>query len=475
MTSPNTETKEMSGGEPAAGAQTPDGGVAEASRVATDGPGSTRVRVPRGSRSGVTEARKPPGRPGRTTPFEAVNEFFYEAADRIGLADELKPLLITPYREMRVEVPVRMDDGRLEVFIGYRIQHNGARGPYKGGIRFHPSADVEEIRALASLMTWKTALMDIPFGGAKGGIQCEPKTMSQRELQQMTQRYTRHISYILGPSRDIPAPDMNTNAQIMAWMMDAYGQRYGWTPEVVTGKPIELGGSYGRESATGQGLAFVVEAMQEDYGFALEDVDVVVQGFGNVGSWAARILHQMGCRVVAVSDVQGGAYDPRGLDVPALLRHHGEAGSFDGFPAPERVSNEELLELPCDLLLPCAIGEVLHSGNAERLRARIVVEGANHPTTPKADRILAERGIEVVPDILANAGGVTVSYFEWAQNIQRQRWELDRVQGELKQVMTAAYRDVLRTAREHDVPLRMASFMIGIERVATAVRLRGFV
>jgi len=415
------------------------------------------------------------GRPGDTTPFQAVNEFFYDAAERIGLHDELKPLLITPYREMRVEVPVRMDDGRLEVFIGYRIQHNGARGPYKGGIRFHPSADVEEIRALASLMTWKTAVVDIPFGGAKGGIQCDPKNMSRRELQQMTQRYTRHISYIIGPSRDIPAPDMNTNAQIMAWIMDAYGQKYGYTPEVVTGKPIELGGSYGRESATGQGLAFVIEEIQEDYGFGLEEATVVVQGFGNVGSWVARILHQLGARIVAVSDQYGGVYSPRGIEIPALLRYAGEAKRVAGFPDTEAVTNEEILELPCDLLLPCAIGEVIHSGNADAIRAKIIVEGANHPTTPNADRILAERGIPIIPDILANAGGVTVSYFEWAQNIQRQRWELDRVQSELKKIMTAAYRTVWHTACEHDVSLRMACFMIGIERVATAVRLRGFV
>ncbi len=423
----------------------------------------------------VTERVRVKGRPGDTTPFQAVNQFFYEAAGRIGLDDELKPLLSTPYREMRVEVPVRMDDGRLEVFMGYRIQHNGARGPYKGGIRFHPSADAEEIRALASLMTWKTAVVDIPFGGAKGGIQCQPKNMSQRELQQMTQRYTRHISYIIGPSRDIPAPDMNTNAQIMAWMMDAYGQKHGYTPEVVTGKPIELGGSYGRESATGQGLAYVIEEMQEDYGFRLEEVTAVVQGFGNVGSWVARILDQMGCTVVAVSDVAGGVHDPRGLDVPALLRHHGERGTVAGFPGSEPVTNEGLLELPCDLLIPSAIGEVIHSGNAADIRAKIVVEGANHPVTPNADRVLAERGVHVIPDILANAGGVTVSYFEWAQNIQRHRWELEKVQHELRKVMSAAYRTVYRTAREHDVSLRMASFMIGIERVATAVRLRGFV
>ena len=421
------------------------------------------------------ETPKVRGRPGDITPFEAVNQFFYEAAGRIGLRDELKPLLITPYREMRVEVPVRMDDGRLEVFIGYRIQHNGARGPYKGGIRFHPSADVEEIRALASLMTWKTAVVDIPFGGAKGGIQCEPKVMSQRELQQMTQRYTRHISYIIGPNRDIPAPDMNTNAQIMAWMMDAYGQKHGYTPEVVTGKPIELGGSYGRESATGQGLAFVVEEMQEDYGFELEGAGVVVQGFGNVGSWVARILDQMGCRILAVSDVNGGIYDPHGLDVRALLRYTAEAGTVGGFRGTEAVTNEEILELPCDLLVPCAVGEVIHSGNADAVRAKILVEGANHPTTPNADRILAARRIHVIPDILANAGGVTVSYFEWAQNIQRHRWELEKVQTELRKTMRAAYRNLYRTAREKDVSLRMAGFMIGIERVATAVRLRGFV
>ncbi|HEY7529235.1 MAG TPA: Glu/Leu/Phe/Val dehydrogenase dimerization domain-containing protein [Gemmatimonadota bacterium] len=414
-------------------------------------------------------------RPGDTSPFQAVNQFFHEAADRIRLDDELRPLLTTPFRETRVEVPVRMDDGRLQVFIGYRIQHNGARGPYKGGVRYHPTADVDEIRALASLMTWKTAVVDIPFGGAKGGIQCEPKTMSRRELQEMTQRYTRHISYVIGPNRDIPAPDMNTNAQIMAWMMDAYGQKHGYTPEVVTGKPIELGGSYGRESATGQGLAYVIEAMQEDYGFVLDEADVAIQGFGNVGSWAARILHRMGARVVAVSDVVGGVHDPHGLDVPALRTHFAEAGTVRGFPGADAVTNDELLALPCTLLIPCAVGEVIHSGNADAIRAKIIVEGANHPVTPNADRLLEARGVPIIPDILANAGGVTVSYFEWAQNVQRHRWELERVETELKRTLTAAYREVFRTARTHGVTLRMACFMIGIERVATATRLRGFV
>jgi glutamate dehydrogenase (NAD(P)+) len=410
-----------------------------------------------------------------TSPFAAVNYYFDQGATAAGIEPDYRLLLKTPYREMRVEVPVRMDDGRLEVFIGYRVQHNGARGPYKGGIRYHPSADLDEIRALASLMSWKTAVVDIPFGGAKGGIQVDPRGMSERELREMTRRYTTHISYILGVYRDIAAPDMNTNAQIMAWMMDAYGQKYGYTPGIVTGKPIPLGGSPGRESATAQGLAYILEAAQKDYGFPLEDARIAIQGFGNVGSWAARILSRMGARIVAVSDLGGGIYDGDGLDIPLLLRQVDERRTVAGFPGSDPLTQEEVLTCKCDILIPAAIGGVIGPDVAERVQAPVVVEAANHPVTPGGDRVLQQRGVLVLPDLVANSGGVIVSYFEWVQNIQEFRWTLERVNDELKRFITAAWRDVRATSELERLSLRIAAYMIGISRVMEATRLRGYV
>jgi glutamate dehydrogenase (NAD(P)+) len=368
-----------------------------------------------------------------------------------------------------------MDDGRLNVQIGYRVQHNDARGPYKGGIRFHPEADLDEIRALASIMTWKTAVVDIPFGGAKGGIQVDPKPMSENELKQMTRRYTQHISYILGIHRDIAAPDMNTNAQIMAWMMDAYGQMHGYTPGIVTGKPLELGGSPGRESATAQGLAYVLQAASPELDFKLGDARVAIQGFGNVGSWTARILHKMGCRIVAVSDVQGCAYDADGIDVPRLLKHYAEAQTVHGFGGCDRIEPSELLTVDCDILIPAAIGGVIDAEVAERIKAPVVVEAANHPVTPAGDLVLERRGVIVLPDLLVNAGGVIVSYFEWVQNIQEFRWTLDRVEEELERFITDAWRQVRVTSLQERLPLRIAAYMIGISRVMEATRLRGYV
>ena len=421
-----------------------------------------------------------PGRPAdrddiERNPFAAVNHYFDLGATAGGIPQEYRLLLKIPYREMRVEVPVRMDDGHLEVFIGYRVQHNGARGPYKGGIRYHPEADLDEIRALASIMTWKTAVVDIPFGGAKGGIQCEPRSMSQRELRDMTRCYTSHISYILGINRDIPAPDVNTNAQIMAWMMDAYGQKHGYTPGIVTGKPLELGGSPGRESATAQGLAFILEAAAPRLDFKLEGARVAIQGFGNVGSWTARILSKMGCRIVAVSDIGGGIHNEKGLDIPRLLRHLDEHKTVAGYADTEPLTQEELLTLDCDILIPAALGGVIDAEVAERIRAPVLVEGANHPVTPGGDEVLNRRGVIVLPDLLANAGGVIVSYFEWVQNIQEFRWSLEKVNRELKRFITDAWRQVHATSQQERLPLRIAAYMIGISRVMEATRLRGYV
>jgi glutamate dehydrogenase (NAD(P)+) len=411
-----------------------------------------------------------------TNPFAAVVAFFERAADHIGLDEDMREILRTSYREISVQVPVRMDDGGVTVFMGYRVQHNGARGPYKGGVRFHSSADLDEVRALAALMTWKTALVELPFGGAKGGIQCEPHLMSQGELQRMTRRFTQAISYVLGVNRDIPAPDLNTNAQTMAWMMDAYGQRYGYTPAIVTGKPVELGGSLGREAATGRGVVIVTEEAARHLRKPLEGATVAIQGFGNVGSWTARLIVELGCKVVAVSDVRGGIHSPGGLDVPAVLRHSKETGSVVGMAGCDPISNDDLLLLDVDWLIPAALGGVINARNADSVRARVVVEAANHPVTPEADAILQDRGAIVVPDIMANSGGVTVSYFEWTQNIQQYRWEEDRVNTELRKIMTKMFADVAAFKESHEkASWREAAFCLGVERVAQAVRLRGYV
>ena len=421
-----------------------------------------------------------PGKP-RTTrapelnPFEAVNFFFDRAADHVGLGDEMRAIFRSSYRELTVQVPVRMDDGHLEVFTGYRVQHNAARGPYKGGVRYHPDADLDEVRALASLMTWKTAVVDIPFGGAKGGVQCDPKLMSVREKERLTRRFTQTISYILGVNRDIPAPDVNTDAQTMAWMMDAYSSRYGYTPAIVTGKPVELGGSFGREAATGRGVVYCLEDVARDLGVDLEGASVAVQGFGNVGSWFARLVGQLGCRIVAVSDVQGGTYNPAGLDVPAVLDWSRESGSVVNAPESETITNAELVELDVDVLVPAALDRVVTEENADRVTARILMEAANHPVTPAADDVLHANGKIVVPDILVNAGGVTVSYFEWVQNIQQFRWEEAHVNAELKKTMSRAWSNVHGRASADGIPFRLAAFAIALEKCEYADRLRGYI
>lgn len=413
--------------------------------------------------------------PTPTTAFEEVNAFLDRAADRIQLEDGLRELFRRPWRELHISVPVRMDDGRVEVFPGYRVQHNGVRGPFKGGIRYHPNTDQEDVRALASLMTWKSALVDIPFGGAKGGVQCDPRNMSEAELNEMTRRYTRTIEPILGVNLDIPAPDMGTNAQTMAWMMDEYGQLHGYNPSVVTGKPIELGGSAGREAATGRGAVFVLTEAMHDLDMQVQGARVAVQGFGNVGSWFARIAHEEGLRVVAVADLHGSICNANGLDIPALAEYAGEHHTVAGFTGGENCRTEDIFSVECDVFVPAAMENALTEENAGTLPAKLVLEAANHPTTPEADRILAERGIPVLPDILVNGGGVTVSYFEWTQNLQQFSWTEERVNEELQRRIVAAYRAVAAKAREAGCAYRETAMEIGVERVARAIKLRGFV
>ena len=374
----------------------------------------------------------------KLTPFEEVNLFFDQAAERLGLAEGRREMLRRPWRELQVQVPVRMDDGHSNVYNGFRIQHNGARGPYKGGVRYHPEADQDEVRALAALRTWKTALMNLPFGGAKGGVQVDPTELSNEELNRLTRRYTINIVHLLAPNRDIPAPDMGTNAQTMAWMMDAYGQIHGHSPACVTGKPVEIGGSLGREAATGRGVSYLISQAANDMGMNPDGARIVIQGFGNVGTWTAKLLQEYGCKVVGVSGVQGGVYNSNGLDIAALLEHQNQSGVVPGFVGGDNITNAELLELECDVLVPAAIGNVVTAENAPKLKTKLIVEAANHPLTPEADDILAERGIRVMPDILVNAGGVIVSYFEWTQNLQEFRWEESYVNEELIKIMARA-------------------------------------
>lgn len=408
------------------------------------------------------------------TPFEAASYFFHRSAERLHLADDVRDVLSTCYRELAVQIPVRKDDGQMAVYRGYRIQHNGARGPYKGGIRFHPSADLEEVRALAALMTWKNALIDVPFGGAKGGVQCEPGLMSEMEKERLTRRFTAMISYVIGVNRDIPAPDMGTDAQTMAWMMDEYGRKNGYQPGIVTGKPIELGGSPGREEATGRGVVICADHAAKSEG-GLAGKRIAIQGYGNVGSWTARLAAETGAEIVAVSDIGGGVHNEKGLNLKALDDHLRDSISVHDFPEGSPIDNQGVLEVECDIMIPAAIEGVINGANADRIRAGTVVEAANGPTTPVADKILQNRGVTVVPDILCNSGGVTVSYFEWVQNIQQFRWELDEVNAQLARKMVTATDSVLEAARSKGSTLREAAFDLAVERVAHAAHLRGYV
>ncbi len=408
------------------------------------------------------------------SPHEAVNVFFRHGADLIDLDSELIDILTTPDRELAVQVPVRLDDDTLLVTRGYRVQHNNARGPYKGGIRYHPEADLEEVRALAALMTWKTAIVDVPFGGAKGGVQIDPTGMSPAEIERTTRRFTAAIHHVLGVYQDIPAPDVNTNAQVMAWLMDEYSRAYGYSPGVVTGKPVQIGGARGREAATGRGLFAVLDEHARRTGVELGSLRVAIQGFGNVGSHLAIALARAGVRVVGVSDVNGGVHDPAGLDVHALLALATARRPLAELPGTEVVDNASLLALDCDVLVPAALGGVLTAANADSVKASIVLEGANHPTSPEADTVLDRRGVTVIPDVLANAGGVLGSYYEWAMNIQQFRWTEERFDEELHAGMRRAYATVADLAAAEGVPLRHAAYAVGVQRVAEAARLRGY-
>ena len=379
-------------------------------------------------------------------------------------------------RELRVEVPLVRDDGSLRVLTGYRTQHNNARGPFKGGLRYHPTMDEDHSMALASLMTWKTAVVDIPYGGAKGGIACDPTAMSAGELERLTRRYTSEIFDVIGPNLDIPAPDVGTDARVMAWMMDTYSMKKGYVePGVVTGKPIVLGGSLGREAATGSGIVVATREALKDVGLDLAGVRIAVQGFGNVGSNAARLLAEAGARVVAVSDVHGGIYKADGLDIATLLRYRAEHATIANFPGTETITNDELLTLACDVLLPAALEGQLHEGNAERIRAKLIVEGANGPTTAEADEILRRRGIPVVPDIMANSGGVVVSYFEWVQDRYGYFWPAAEVHARLEEKMVAAYAALREAIERYDLvnDLRTAAYTVAMQRILEARRLRG--
>ena len=410
----------------------------------------------------------------KPNPFLVAQEQLHIAAQQIDLDPEIEAILRQPERELHVHFPVRLDDGSIRVLDGFRVQHNTARGPAKGGIRFHPDVTIDEVKALAAWMTWKCAVVDIPYGGAKGGVVVDPKHLSTGERERLSRRFVTEIQGIIGPERDIPAPDVNTNSQVMAWMMDQYSRNHGYpVPAMITGKPLPLGGSLGRNEATARGLQFCVREAATATGRGLAGATVVVQGYGNAGSIAARLLASDGAKIVGVSDSQGGMYAPDGMNPVAVLRYKEEHGSVYGFPRAERVSNEELLELPCDILVPAALENQITAQNADRIQARMIAEAANGPTTPEADRILQGKGVLLLPDILANAGGVTVSYFEWAQNIQGFAWTAEEVDTRLHRVMVRAFAAVYETAQQHNVDMRTAAYMVAVRRVAEAVRLRG--
>ena len=406
--------------------------------------------------------------------FDSMAARFDIAAQKLALDAGILKYLRTPNREIIVHIPIAMDNGKLEVFDGFRVQHSIARGPCKGGLRYSPDVTLDEIRGLAAEMTWKCAVVNIPFGGAKGGIVCDPEHLSPGELERITRRYTAEILDYLGPERDVPAPDMNTNEQTMAWIMDTYSMHVRHTVTAcVTGKPLGLGGSRGRPAATGRGCMIVADQALKRFGRRREETQVIVQGFGNVGSQASRLMHEAGYKIIGVADVHGGIFNPKGLDIPQLLEYSKENKTIEGFPDSEPIGSQEILEQDCDVLLPAATENVITSKNAGRLRARILVEGANSPTTPPADDILFDRGIFVVPDILANAGGVTVSYFEWVQDRQGYFWPEGMVNERLKHIQVAAFNEVVQFGEKHNVNNRIAAYMLAIDRVATTLKLRG--
>ncbi|MEQ8718177.1 MAG: Glu/Leu/Phe/Val dehydrogenase dimerization domain-containing protein [Acidimicrobiales bacterium] len=402
-----------------------------------------------------------------------AHENFHRAADLLGMDDRTRDRMLTPNRVVKVELITDADDGGILHHEGFRVHHDSSRGPMKGGLRYHPSVDEAHATALAELMTWKTAVVDVPFGGAKGGVNCDPRTLSERELEAITRALVDGLGTMIGPDTDIPAPDMNTDARVMAWIVDQYERHNGYAPGVVTGKPVELGGSLGRSTATGDGLVHILAEALASRRQSFADTRVAIQGFGSVGRAAATALVRRGAKVVAVSDVDGCVAHPGGLDIAALRAHTGEARTVVGFRRGEPLPRDEVLTVDADVLVPAAVEDVITGENADEIRASLIVEGANGPTTPAADRALAERGVTVIPDILANAGGVTVSYLEWVQNAQRMRWGASRVAAELESTMRTAWNAVAQTAGRVDTDLRTAAFVLALERVAAAARLRG--
>jgi glutamate dehydrogenase (NAD(P)+) len=399
---------------------------------------------------------------------------FENAAEKLNLDDGMRKVLKTPAKELTVAIPVVLDDGRIEVFTGYRVQHSIARGPAKGGIRYAPDVSLDEVRALASWMTWKCAVVNLPYGGGKGGVICDPSILSSIELERITRRYTAEILDIIGPEKDIPAPDMNTNEQTMAWIMDTYSMhKRETTTGVVTGKPLDLGGSRGRSEATGRGCMFVTREALKKLEIPPTRAKVVIQGFGNVGGMAARLMARDGYHIISIIEVDGAVHNENGLDIEALIKHKRETGSILDFPEAQNLTADEAFRLPCDVLLPAAKENVITSANAASLNCKIICEGANGPTTAAADKILADRGILVIPDILANAGGVTVSYFEWVQDRQGYFWNEKLVNSRLEEIMVESFYDVLRYARQHDVENRTAAYMLALDRVSFAIKLRG--
>jgi glutamate dehydrogenase (NAD(P)+) len=406
--------------------------------------------------------------------YEVALKQFDRAVQYLKIEPGTVEYLRYPKRELTTNFPVEMDNGSVRIFTGYRVHHNTARGPTKGGIRYHPGVTLDEVRALAMWMTWKCAVVGIPYGGAKGGVVCDPKELSLRELENLTRRYATEISILMSPEGDIPAPDMGTGPREMAWIMDTYSMHRGYSvPAVVTGKPIPIGGSLGRNEATGRGVMVTTLEALRQRGIPVQGARVVVQGFGNVGSAAARLSEEQGARIIAVSDAQGGVYNPHGLSVRDLLLYVRESGSVVGYPQGEEVTNARLLELECEVLMPCAVGAQITADNAPRIRARVIAEGANGPTVPEADEILQDKGVFIIPDILCNAGGVTVSYFEWVQDLQSFFWSEDEINQRLCQIMVRSFNDVLRTAQERKVDTRTAAQILGVARVAEAITLRG--
>ena len=407
------------------------------------------------------------------TSADSATHYFKKAARIMDVGERIETLLMTPLRDVHVQVSVELDNGEIRTFKGYRCQHDNSRGPMKGGLRYHPDVNAEEVQGLASLMTWKTAVLNLPFGGAKGGIAIDPSTLSLKELERITRKFVDQIHEFIGPTRDIPAPDMNTNPQVMAWIMDQYSRYHGHSPAVVTGKPVELYGSRGRDSATGRGLLSICKQILQDVGLPMKGMRFAVQGFGNVGSHVARLFWDAGAILVAVSDVNGGISNSKGIDVPALFEHVRMQGTVQGFAGGDACTQQDVLLADCDVLVPAAVGGVVTREVAQEVRARIVLEGANAPCTPEADEVFEQRGVLVVPDILANAGGVTVSYFEWVQNLQHVTWDEERVNTELERMMVEAYEKVGQISRSRKLPLRTSAYVLAIGRVGKATVLRG--